>query len=257
MNRLLVVACALLVGLSRAAAADEQTDKARIHVKAAIDYYDQARYDDAAREMNAAYELKPLADLQYNLAQCYERLNRLPEAVAAYQKYADGKPDAPDREQVLERIFNLNDRIKKGETSAPPVEKEKVVFKTIVVYREVPPPPGRAARWAAYGCFGLAAAGLATGIAFTVLAKQSSDQVTSGGNKLNPMPFAGAAASAQDSGKIDPIIAGVGFGVAALAAGGGIALFLVGRKIDRETPKLTLAPTFSPTGGGVAAAWRF
>jgi hypothetical protein len=132
-----------------------------------------------------------------------------------------------------------------------------VVFKTIVVYREVPPPPGRAARWAAYGCFGLAAAGLATGIAFAVLAKQSSDQVTTGGNRVNPMPFAGAPASAQDSGKIDPIISGVGFGVAALAAGGGIALFLVGRKIDREAPKLTLAPTFSPTGGGVAAAWRF
>src|SRR5438445_7877422 len=100
MLRLLVCACAL-VGVTRLAAAeDDRTEKARIHVKAAIDYYDQGRYEDSAREMNAAYQLKPLADLQYNLAQCYERLNRLDDAVAAYRKYVDGKPDAADRKPV-------------------------------------------------------------------------------------------------------------------------------------------------------------
>ena len=254
MLRLLVVACAL-VGVTRLAAAqDEATEKARIHVKAAIDYYDQARYEEAAREMNAAYQLKPLADLQYNLAQCYERLNRLDDAVAAYQKYVDGKVDANDRAQVEERIVNLRERIKSGAAAPAP---EKVVFKTIVVYREAPPKPGRAARWAAYGCFVLAAAGLATGIAFAVEARLASDSVTRGGNPAMPPVFDGSIRSTQDSGRYDPIIAGVGFGVAALAAGGGIALYLIGNKIDREAPKLTLAPSLSPVGGGLVAAGSF
>ncbi len=253
MGRLSFFACAVLVS-SQVAAAEDQTDRARAHVTAAVGFYDHARYDDAVREMNAAYALKPLADLQYNLAQCYERLNRLEDAVAAYQKYVEGKPEALDRADVLERMASLRERLEHGQNAPPP---ERVVFKTIVVYREAPPPPGRAARWAAYGCFTLAAAGLATGIAFAVLAKQAANQVTSGGDSSNSVPFDGGIRAAQDSGRTDPIIAGVGFGMAALAAGGGVALLLIGRKIDREAPKLTLAPAFSPTGGGLVAAWRF
>ncbi len=238
----------------------DKTELARAHVKAAIAYYDEARYEDAAREMNAAYALKPLADLQYNLAQCYERLNRLDEAVVAYQKYYEGSPDAPDRDQVRARILNLKERadaIAKGQSVPAAQPVEKVVFKTIVVYKALPPPPGRAARWAAYGCWVLAAGGLATGVAFSVLAKQAADSVTHGGSVGNPPPFDGTIRSTQDSGKNDPIIAGVGFAVGALALGGGVALYLIGNKIDREAPKVTLAPSFGPSGGGLVALGRF
>jgi Tfp pilus assembly protein PilF len=105
MHRLIVGVC-LVIGLTRAVAAqpDEKTERARIHVKAAIAYYDEGKYEDAAREMSTAYALKPLADLQYNLAQCYERLNRLEEAANAYETYLKGKADAPDRKQVQARV---------------------------------------------------------------------------------------------------------------------------------------------------------
>ena len=240
---------------------EERTELARVHVRAGIAYYDDGRYEDAAREMQAAYTLKPLADLQYNLAQCYERLNQLAEAADAYEKYLAGVPAAGDRQSVQARVHHLRERAQaqKDGKEAPPaqvVEKEKVVFKTIVVYKTAPPPPGRAARGAAYGLMALGAAGVATGIAFAVLAAQAADKVTNGGSQTNPPSFEKERAT-QDAGKIDPIISGVGFGLGALALGGAVALYLVGNKIDKEAPKLTVAPSLGPSGGGFVLGGRF
>jgi tetratricopeptide (TPR) repeat protein len=250
---MLLAAIVLTARLAAAQTYDEKTERARAHLKSAIAYYDDGRYEDAAREMNAAYELKPVPDLQYNLAQCYERLGRLTDAADAYNAYLSGRPDAPDRKNIAARIENLRARAaaaKAGAPAPPPVEKEKVVFKTIVVYREAPPPPGRAARWAAWGLGVLALGGIATGIAFAVLAANDADAVSKGGNVAVPPVF---DTKTQDAGKTDVIVSGVSFGVGALAAAGAVALYLVGNKIDREAPKLTLAPA----GSGFVLAGRF
>jgi tetratricopeptide (TPR) repeat protein len=252
---------------------EEKTDRARIHLKSAIAYYDDGRYEDAAREMTSAYSLRPLPDLQYNLAQCYERLNRLEDAARSYETYLQAKPDAPDRKNVQARIDNLRERAKAEASGqalpSPAPVGEKVVFKTIVVYREKAAPPGRAARWAAYGLGVLALAGVATGIAYAVLAEKAANNVTHGGNVMNPPTFDGRLRDTQDSGKSYPIVSGVSFGVAGLAAIGAIGLYVAGNKIDREAQKReqresasrgrwwTIAPSFTPTGGGVAAMGGF
>lgn len=237
---------------------DSKTEMARTHVRAAIAYYDAGRYDDAAHEMRAAYELKPLPDLQYNLAQCYERLDKLTEAAQAYEIYLSGKPDAPDRNMVQKRIANLRERAKAqaaGQKVAAPA-KEKVVFKTIVVYRERPPPPGRAARWAAYGLGVLGLGGLGVGIAYAVFAKQAADTVTKSGNPTDPGSF-DKVRGVQDSGQTYPIISAVSFAIGGAACAGAVALFFIARKVDREAPKLTLGPSFGPGGGGMFVAGRF
>ena len=256
------LALLLLLGSARAALAqDAKTEGARIHLKAAIAYYDEARYEDAAREMEAAYQLKPLPDLQYNLAQCYERLGRYTDAAKAYQTYLHDNPAASDRKLVETRIGNLRQRAAAtaaGSQVAPlPPPTEKVVFKTIVVYKTAPPPPGRGVRIAAYGLGALGLGALASGIAFAVLARQNADAVTKGGSTTNPPPFDGGPRDAQKSGQADVIVSGVSFGVAALCAGGAVGLYLLGNKIDKEAPKLTMAPSLSPTGGGFMLAGRF
>jgi tetratricopeptide (TPR) repeat protein len=267
MVRQLFVALLLLTG-SIAWAEDEQnTSRARIHLKAGIAYYDDGRYDDAAREMRAAYDLRPLPDLQYNLAQCYERLHQLEGAAQAYETYLRGKSDASDRASVQARIDNLRARAQAeaaGQALPAPITEEKVVFKTIVVYREKAAPPGRAARWAAYGLGALALAGLATGIAYAVLAKSAADEVTRGGNVMNPPTFDGKLRDTQDSGKTYPIVAGVGFGVAAVAAAGAVALYAFSKKIDKEAQKReqqafnwSLSPSLGPSGGGLLLAGSF
>jgi tetratricopeptide (TPR) repeat protein len=257
-----ILVCLVILGSARVAQAqDDKTERARIHLKAAIAYYDEARYEDAAREMEAAYQLKPLPDLQYNLAQCYERLGRYTDAATAYETYLKANAGANDRKLVETRIQNLRDRAAAtaaGSQAAPlPSTGEKVVFKTIVVYKTPPPPPGRGVRIAAYGLGVLALGALASGIAFAVLAKQDADTVTKGGSTTNPPTFDGAARDAQKSGQADVIVEGVSFGVAALCAGGAIGMYLLGNKIDKEAPKLTMAPTLSPMGGGFVLAGRF
>lgn len=250
----------LLCSVRIAAAQDDKTERARIHLKAAIAYYDEARYEDAAREMEAAYQLKPLPDLQYNLAQCYERLGRYNDAASAYELYLKGNPAAQDRRLVETRIGNLRERAAAtaaGSKVAPLPSTEKVVFKTIVVYKTAPPPPGRGVRIAAYGLGVLALGALAGGISFAVLAKQNADYVTSHGSTSGGATFDGPARDAQKSGQADVIVSGVSFGVAALCAGGAIGLYLLGNKIDKEAPKLTMAPSLSPTGGGFMLAGRF
>jgi len=258
----LLVCLALLAYVAPPAFAQEDTptERARIHLKAAIAYYDEARYEDAAREMETAYGIKPLPDLQYNLAQCYERLGHYDAAAHAYEVYLSGNPAAPDRRLVLTRIANLHDRAKveaAGTQPPPAPTSEKVVFKTIVVYKEAPPPPGRGVRYAAYGAGVLALAGLASGVAFAVLAKQAADTVTKGGSSTAPPVFDGSARVAQTTGQTDVIVSAVSFGVAALCAGGAIGLYVLGHKIDKEAPKLTLAPTLAPKLAGLSLVGRF
>lgn len=261
------LACVVLVlsltALAHAATEEEKTERARTHVKAGIAYYDEGRYEDAAKEMRVAYELKPLADLQYNLAQCYERLNQLDEAAAAYQLYIKGVSDPNERKAIETRIAHLHERAQaqRDGTTPPPapqvIEKEKVVFKTIVVYKEAPPKPGRAARGAAYGLFVVGAAGLATGVAFAILAQQAANEITNGGDVANPQPFDGDIRTTQTSGKTYPIISGVGFGLGLLAIGGGIGLYLIGNKIDKEAPKVSVVPMLGPQTNGLVVSGRF
>lgn len=251
----------LFFGLAARAEQDPAVERARVHVTAGISYYDEARYDDAVREMETAYALKPLADLQYNIAQCYERLAKLDAAVAAYRKYLDGKKDSPDRPIVEKRIENLTERAREAREAqkppAPPPPTEKVVMKTIVIYRETPPAPGRGARFAAYGLGVLAVGALASGITFSVLGKKSADDVSTGGSLTAPVLFDGPARDAQASVRADQIAAGVSYGVAGVAAVGAVGLYLLGARIDREAPKLTLAPSLGTSGGGLVVGGAF
>jgi hypothetical protein len=130
------------------------------------------------------------------------------------------------------------------------------VFKTIVVYKEAPPKPGRGVRIVAYGLGAVALGALASGIAFAVLAKEEADKVTSGGSTTMPPNF-DVVRDAQKNGQTDVIVSGVSFGVAGLCAAGAIGLYILGNKIDKETPKLTWAPALSPTSAGLMVAGRF
>jgi tetratricopeptide (TPR) repeat protein len=261
MGRIILALVLLIGGAGRARAQDQKTDRARIHLKAAIAYYDEARYEDAAREMEAAYALKPLPDLQYNLAQCYERLGRYNEAATAYDTYLRASSEAPDKKLVETRITNLRERaaaVKAGsQVPGPAGANEKVVFKTIVIYKEAPPKPGRAVRYVAYGLGAVALGAVGSGIAFAVLASKEADTVTKGGSLTMPPSFDGSARDAQKNGQTDVIVSGVSFGVAALCAGGAVGLYLLGNKIDKEAPKLTMAPVLAPGTAGMMVAGRF
>jgi hypothetical protein len=72
-----------------------------------------------------------------------------------------------------------------------------------------------------------------------------------------PPTFDGKVRDTQESGKNDPIISGVTFGVGALAGAGAVALYVLSKKIDRETPRVAIAPQLGPARVGLALEGRF
>ncbi len=74
--------------------------------------YSQGDYENAASLWERAYALDPRIGLQFNLSQCYERLGRLEDAVAALQRYVDGT--APDDERLSDaraRLLAIRERV--------------------------------------------------------------------------------------------------------------------------------------------------
>lgn len=86
---------------------------AKQHFKKGRDLHDQGRFDEALDEFLLAYRLSKKPELQYNLALCYEKILRFENALTAYRLYLQGKPDAPDRKYVKERIAFLRIELRK------------------------------------------------------------------------------------------------------------------------------------------------
>jgi len=81
--------------------------------------YDEARHEEALVAFEAAYAAYPLADFQYNIGLCHERLGHVEAAILAFESYLGGKPDAKDRLTVERRIAVLEGA--QREAVSPPV----------------------------------------------------------------------------------------------------------------------------------------
>jgi tetratricopeptide (TPR) repeat protein len=86
-------------------------DDAKTHFKKGSEFYKQARYPDAITEFQAAYQAKPAGELFYNIAQCYEKLNDIPNALRGYRDYLREKPLADDRDRIEVVVGNLEQRL--------------------------------------------------------------------------------------------------------------------------------------------------
>lgn len=81
------------------------------YTEASRAWHDQ-RYDDALRLFSALYEETHRPELLYDLGLTYERLDRLAEAIDAFQRYVDALPMARNRMQVEDRLASLRDDLR-------------------------------------------------------------------------------------------------------------------------------------------------
>ncbi|MCB9593834.1 MAG: tetratricopeptide repeat protein [Sandaracinaceae bacterium] len=103
----------LVLCLTAAAAAQEDARALFMQGQAA---YETGDYNTAVRLWTRAYELDDRPLLQYNLAQAYERLGQLDQAVTAYRIYIDHTPGDDQRAtNARARIASLEQRV--GQTS--------------------------------------------------------------------------------------------------------------------------------------------
>lgn len=107
----LVLVCIALFLAGKASATDDiDTEVAKRHFRKGSEFYMAGQYNEALGEFQAAHLAKPLPAFYYNIARCFDRLERFDEAITAYQAYLDAGPAAQDVEKVKARIDKLRER---------------------------------------------------------------------------------------------------------------------------------------------------
>jgi tetratricopeptide (TPR) repeat protein len=224
----LAVAALLLVAVAARAEEDPATEIAKGHFHTGIALYNAEQYQRAIVEFEAARELKPLAAFDYNIARCYDRLDRKREAIAEYRRYVERKPPPDDAETVRARIVEL-------EASLAAEEK----------LRATPPPPPprseapRAGRSATLAGIVVGVAGLALvggGIACGVLGNQAADELSA--LSRDARPYDPSLARRFDT---DRALEGALLGIGAAAVVTGVALVVVGRVAAKRAQRAVAA----------------
>ena len=78
---------------------------------------------------------------------------------------------------------------------------------------------------------------LASGIATAVLSAQAGEDEKKYANVMSPSPFDGKPRDAEQRGQTLSIVSGVTFGIAVVGIAGAVALYYLGKKIDREAKR--------------------
>jgi tetratricopeptide (TPR) repeat protein len=86
--------------------------------------FNQGNFEQAAKLLEFAYEAYPDPTILYNLGKTYERLGAPAKAAAAYRRYLEALPQAPDRATVEQAIAELDAkaRARSPIPPAPPPE---------------------------------------------------------------------------------------------------------------------------------------
>jgi tetratricopeptide (TPR) repeat protein len=140
---LIAFGCLAGILLLPARARAEDTAAAREHYQKGTAFYDLGRYQDAAKEFEAAYEAKNDPALLYNLAQSHRLAGNTEQALHFYRTYLRRVPKAANRSEIEERIMALEKLldVKKG-TQVPPNQTiPPAVAGTPPTGDTTPPPP--------------------------------------------------------------------------------------------------------------------
>lgn len=114
------VLVSLLFALSSPVAAQPSADeRARVHFEAGRGYYDQGRFEDAAREFEEAYRLSPRPQLLYNISQASREAGNLPRAIESLRQYLAETPDAANRAALERRLRTMEEQQRGTQATAP------------------------------------------------------------------------------------------------------------------------------------------
>lgn len=231
---------------------DERIARARHHFEAGRQYYGEGRFEDAAREFQEAYRLTEHPDVLYNLASCYDRLERREQAIREYERYLEEKPDTPDRQRIEIRIRELHivmDAIARAEQPPAVSEPPQPPAEVDVGQRDEPPllPVGS---WVAFGIGGASLIGaILTGVIAASLHSNVEDSCSADG--CDP-----ALRDDASTGETLSVVSTVLTGVAIAGAATGVALMLF-RDDDDDATVRTVEVAPGPAALGATARVRF
>jgi tetratricopeptide (TPR) repeat protein len=93
-------------------------DAARRNFKVGSAAFEAGQYEDALRYFERAYALSPRPELLYNIGQAADRLRQDERAIEALEGYLAALPDAPNHDEVKNRVAALK-RVREQKQAAP------------------------------------------------------------------------------------------------------------------------------------------
>ena len=253
----------------------EQKAQARERYDAGVRKFDVGRFDEAAADFEAAYQLTGAPEILFNMATAYRAAKHYDKALLMYRAYLRRVPDTGQRDTVEKRIAELTPIVKQQEDEQRAAREEAARRERERADRAEqeqqqqqaqqqqqgpasPPPPKPLPRWVQPTGIAVAAvgvAGIGVGIALSFLAKSAADTVSSAA--AGHMVFDGnlhdteARGKGYDAGAIGCYVAG---GVLAAA---GVALIVVARTHRGPVEHVSALPVAGPSGGGFVVEGRF
>jgi tetratricopeptide (TPR) repeat protein len=237
---------------------DDQLQRAMAAFARGSDNYNRAMYQEALGDFLEAATLYASPDFQYNIALCYEKLDKPEEAIAAFQTYLKTKKDVPDRANVEDRIRRLEAMVESGQKPSDMDDGKPV---------DTPPPAqnSNAGRGLVIGGAVLAGVGAALalggGLGLGLAAKKRSDDLDAAQTGGNPDDLTFAEASdLEDKGKSLELGQIVTVAIGGAIVIGGVAMLAIGlskAKKAKSGKTAILAPSFGRTAIGLSLTGRF
>jgi tetratricopeptide (TPR) repeat protein len=109
----------LAAGTPAPARAQTDDERARTHFESGRSYYEQAQYEDAAREFQESFDLSARPELLLNISQAQERALHYDDAIGAARHYLELLPTADNKKTVEERIASLTELKQRFEEGGP------------------------------------------------------------------------------------------------------------------------------------------
>jgi tetratricopeptide (TPR) repeat protein len=149
-------------------------------------HFERGRYQDAIAEFRRAYELRADPEFLREIGDSYRQLGIVDRALFFYDRYLAARPGAPDRDDVSDKIAEL-ERARAAAGSAPrPSLARDVLIAPADAASLAPPAPRRPVwqRWWFWTAAGaLLVAGVATALTITAGHNQTTVPTTDLGSK--------------------------------------------------------------------------
>ena len=206
---------AVILMASVAFAQEPDEDIARRHFERGRLQYAAGNYPAALQEFLAARKVHPVGALDYNIARCYDRLEKPSEAITNYQQYLLSEDNPPDAPEVRQRVEILKQRLQM-------LQQKRALQQPVESSSE-----GASLRIAGITVGAIGIACLVAGIATGVLAQQASDDLSRLDQSQPRVQF---DPNREAEGKTDQLLEGVFLGVGAAAVATAAVLYGLGHR---------------------------
>lgn len=270
----------VLTGVSSSLRADERSEAKEHYIKG-TKAFDLGAYDEAVSEYSQAYRLHDDPALLYNIAQAHRLAGHTGEAVRFYRMFLVRNPNAPNRDEVEQKISELQKLINQqkrtqnlppdqtrppGSTTPPPQTTTPPSTETTpqapsvtttpaplasTMTAETSARPGRTKKIAGIVIAGVGVAALVVGATFGGLAAQAGDDLTKLDQNMQTFD-----PSKQSTGKTDQLLEGVLLGIGGAAIVTGVVVYVLGHR-EAKASHVAATPLLGPQTAGAALRVSF